>query len=172
MDKLRVIYNPTGQVIGVELDMGEDVAIWVPLPWNPATRQFEATSERDRTWLAAAEQLAEFAQLELNDQFIVPAPPVPDWENFRVRCSIAALPITGFNSQTSALNSLLTVLLSRIDKEPDILPQVAQIWDAMCAIAKPSATTVRTVNGLCQAHVMVFRLDSVGNMIDLQGRLL
>jgi hypothetical protein len=168
---LRVVRNTLGQVVAVELNLGES-PLWVPLPWNLASRKFEPQSERDDEWLAIAQSLTEWQDLDLEDQQIVPAPPAPDWEGFRVRCAIAALPITGHSAKTSALNSLLTVLLSRIDKEPEILPQVAQIWDSMCAIAKPSANVVQLINGLCQACNMVFRLDSAGNMIDLQGRLI
>jgi hypothetical protein len=165
---LRVVRNTLGQVAAIEIDLGG----WVPLPWNPETREFEPQSERDDEWLKLAQAQPEWAELDLSDEQVVPAPPAPDWESFRVRCAIAALPITGFNSQTSALNSLLTVLLSRIDKEPDILPQVAQVWDAMCLTAKPNARTVGLLNGLCQMCNMVFRLDSAGNMIDLQGRMI
>jgi hypothetical protein len=168
---LRVVRNTLGQVATVELNLGEP-PLWVPLPWNPVSREFEPKTERDGEWLAIAQSMPEWAELDLNDEQVVPAPPVPDWELFRVRCAIAALPITGHSAKTSALNSLLTVLLSRIDKEPEILPQVAQLWDSMCAIAKPSANVVQLINGLCQACNMVFRLDGAGNMIDLQGRLI
>jgi hypothetical protein len=66
--QLRVIRSNVGAVVGVELNPGgAENPFWMPLPWNPETRQFEPQAESQNNLMTIAQGLPEFTALDLTD---------------------------------------------------------------------------------------------------------
>ncbi|MGJ3253688.1 MAG: hypothetical protein ACFE0J_21515 [Elainellaceae cyanobacterium] len=96
-----------------------------------------------------------------------PPQPTPNWNQFRAQVLIhsAYLRIVGTSSTTQTLNAALIWMLGEVGNNPSILSDVANTWNAISAVAQPTAEEIEALNQIGTANKMPFELDENGFMI-------
>jgi hypothetical protein len=94
-------------------------------------------------------------------------PPRPNWQQFRasVLGNAAYIRIATSTPVAQALNPALVSMLFGFEQNPQTLPEIFNLWNAIASSAQPSETEIASLNQIAESCNMPFILDSNGLMI-------
>lgn len=169
MMRIKSSYSSKGIVESIHFNRGTElVPMWASLPFDPFSKKFIPNTELEQQLLDEAQQLSEWATLDLSDR-----PPTlkddepipPNWSDFRK--SILADPNYQSISNTTLDQRSVTRLESAATIKSDDWGALRKFWNSIIQYApnKPSKSAIATWNEIASINNMPFSFDDNGLLI-------